>query len=214
MYFKTVNSLEEVNLDQLAKLYQNVYGAAPWSEYKKVIDSTGAIIKSWGFEDSAELETYNGVYQGMKIVDYWDFEELKKFFVAISQKKLFSGVIACSKVDEIVGFVWAFEYALDEIDSTMGVENLSKILDNFEAPYVYCADIGIDQNYRMQGYAKEMFALQNAILKEKNVGSFYTRTKGGENPSVTHLWWEKAGIPVVYHYYDERQRVIRAKNII
>ncbi len=205
---QSVDLLESVDLYSLAKLYQTVYAAPPWREYKKCSHCD----MQWGIDQIFELEQLGYSHCGSPVVDYWSEEYLFGHFKEISSKPLFSGALALDN-NRIVGFAWGYELDIARIDEDLGFPGLSQKLKKEFGEFLhvaYLADLATDSNYRRLGLGKELTRARHESLSIKGATVALTRTKGGEEASITHRWYDKIGFSIFAEYHDKRSRVIRA----
>lgn len=205
-----MQSLEKVDLSALASVYQLVYSTPPWSEYKKC----AVCSASWGNHQISELEAIDYHHCGLPVVDFWANDILMRHFADISLRPLFSASVAWDSNQNIIGFSWGYEVEITDLDNHLGLAGVTEALTSKygEAHTVaYLADLAVIPEYRRAGLAKKIAKVRHDILSREGVSIVLARTKGGEPPSQTHLWYENIGFSVLVPYNDPpRMRVIRA----
>jgi ribosomal protein S18 acetylase RimI-like enzyme len=197
---------------ELTHLYQKVYGAAPWNELCKC--GNPECGEFWGFSQSRVIEELNHRHCGLPMIPCWTEEDLLDEFKKISSKKNFCATLAFDMdmdFPKLVGFCWGYQFdSEEEVDTKLEMPGLGKIIGELEGPVVYLADLAVEDEYRENGIAKMLTRLRNEQMQQAKVVSVFTRTKDGQEPSVTNVWYEKIGLSVVVRYNDSRERVIRA----
>lgn len=136
-----------------------------------------------------------------------------KEFVLISSKPNFCASLAYD-YNDIVGFCWAYQFeSTEEVEKEMNFPGLGNLLSVIDGPMAYLADLAVKPEYRNQGVAKMITRTRADIMLNLGIESVFTRTKSGTSPSVTDIWYDKINIPIIAHYNDLRQRVIRAAKL-
>jgi ribosomal protein S18 acetylase RimI-like enzyme len=201
-------------LDQLAlaDTYQQVYGAAPWSEWKKC--SNPECQKHWGIEQKTELENENFRHCDLEVQDYWPIQGedgLLQMFKNLSGSQLFRASVAFDvDTKKMVGFCWGHKLELPELNEKFElpeVQTLVSVKISDEKPLIYLSDIAVDLTYRGGGVAQKL--IRQFLRDNQDNGWMITRTKGGDDPSVTNAWFYRLGFELLLPYNDGRGRELQ-----
>lgn len=209
-----LNSFAVLSLKQqisLARAYQNIYGSEPWNEQWKC--GNKECDKFWGSNQQKELEILEFRHCGLSVVPYWPEQEQIDGFKELSLKEKFCASIAYDH-NKIIGFCWAYQFkSNEELDLKMEMKGLGKIISRLEGPTSYLADLAVEPSYRGQGIAKLLTKIRSELMLNVGIVNIFTRTKSGINPSITNIWYDKIGFPIIVNYNDARERVIRAAKL-
>lgn len=209
----SLKKLDSIDLGSFAKSYQDIYGAKPWNEFKKCANPL--CHEHWGTEQKPELDLLGYRHCDLEVIDYWSTPYLLDEFNNLSNKPEFNAIFAFdSDLKNIVGFCLGYQINLFDIDKKMEMVGVKEKVLKFSADVdslIYLSDIAVDANYRGKGIAKKL--ISDFLEINSNSRWVITRTKGGDEPSVSNSWFYRLGFNLLAPYGDIRGREIQFAEI-
>jgi len=192
--------------------YKEVFAEAPWNEWKKC----PVCQKYWGQKDFDLLASWDFRHCGAGLVDFWPNEQVFNDLNQITEKG--SCWLAYDSDNEdhpLIGFCMGYPISANELEVQLGIKfgaELRKQLGNHET-VAYQDDVGVIDEYRKQGVAKEMVTrrLQDFLGQNLKVG--IVRTRELPEASVTFGWYRRLGYIVLARYPEGDGRVILGRNL-
>lgn len=187
----------------LVDCYRRVFAGEPWHEWKKCPQCN----KQWGIIDSLDI-CPNCDHN---TVDFWPPEQVKREVEEQLSRPHCSSYVAMEH-ERVVGFCWGYSITPNELEKELGLPGLSQSLKQYFpgiTDFAYQDEIGVDCDYRQQGFAREMFRQRLHDFRNNDIAVGVVRAKTMP-PSVTYPWYARLGYSVVGSYNDIDARIVMA----
>lgn len=190
---------------KLIECYRQVFGSAPWYEWKRCVNCN----TKWGILESKEISTHCHV----PVVDFWLPEQVEKDILYEVTEEASCWVAFDG--DDLIGFTWGYPITPDMLEKKLELSGVQKDIETYFGKLEYVAyqdELGVQEQWREKNIASELHQkrLDDFRKSQLKVGIVRTQTK---EQSVLYDWYQKLGYVVISEYYDDDKRVILAKEL-
>lgn len=195
-------------LSGLVDCYREVFGDAPWDEWKRC-QICGA---KWGRNDPV-LKDPSFRHCGQELIDFWPEEVVRSDIL-----KEVTPEASCwlaTNSEGVIGFCWGYPITLLELEKELELHGVVCAIENVFGKALVVAyqdELGLKQQYRNLGIAKEMFKRRLEDFRKQNLPIGVVRTKTNP-PTVTYKWFTRMGYRFVAEYGDRDGRIILARTL-
>ena len=197
----------------LIECYRDVFADRPWNEWKKC-PRCGIY---WGLKDEPLLKTLGFLHCETPVIDFWE-THLVEEEVLLRVTESASGFVAVAPGEnKVIGFTWGFPATFDFIEADVKIPVCDPLRAHFgkvSEPVAFQNEIGVANEFRRQGLAKEMFKLRLLDFLEKGMTHGVVRTRRFPEPSHTFTWFTRDyDYKIIAAYPGDDGRVILAQDL-
>ena len=179
----------------------------------KVIVKRFSIITSSDAELKQIIACYQAVFAGAPWYESWSVQAVQSLLFKLP--KDISCWVALDE-EKIVGFCWGYVMSLSDMEKYLKLSIASEFENLFgkNAVIAYQSDMGLLDEYRNQGVARELFSSRQQDFLDQGLEVALVRTRELPEPSVTHSWFlYKEKYQILKRHEASDGRCILAKDL-